>query len=126
MDAAVSILVTSKGPGLVPRPKPSSRGCPLWDPFPDTLPSPNLTRSAGLHVLLHFKVFIEFVTMSASVLSYGFLATRRGISALQPGIEREPLALEGGVLTTEPPGKSLLVPLITLCLISCLPIYCSQ
>ena len=41
-----------------------------------------------------------------------FLATRRGISALQPGIERErePLALEGGVLTTEPPGRSPACP----------------
>ena len=72
MDAALSILVTSEGPGLVPRPQPSSRGCPLWDPLPDTLPSPNRTRSAGLQVLLHFKVFIESVTMTASVLSYGF------------------------------------------------------
>ena len=55
----------------------------------------------------HFlKVFIEFVTIQfvASVLA---LAARHGIFAPRPGIEPAPPALEGEVLTTGPPGKSL-------------------
>ena len=55
-----------------------------------------------------FKVFIEFCYNIASVLCFGFLAVRHsGILAPQPGIEPAPAALEGEVLTTGPPGKSL-------------------
>ena len=53
-----------------------------------------------------FKVFIEFVTiLLLSVLCFGFLAVRH---SPQPGIEPTLPALEGEVLTTGPPGKSLL------------------
>ena len=54
-----------------------------------------------------FKVFIEFVTtlLLFYVLVYGHEAC--GILAPRPGIEPTPPALEGKVLTTEPPGKSL-------------------
>ena len=57
-----------------------------------------------------FKVFIEFVTILFSVLYFGFLATRHvaKILAPRPGIEPAPLALEGEVLTTGPPGKPLM------------------
>ena len=40
-------------------------------------------------------------------LCYGFLANICGILAPQPGIKPTPPALEGGVLTPGPPGKSL-------------------
>ena len=56
-----------------------------------------------------FKTFIEFVTILLLLLCFGFLATRRvGILASQPGLESAPFALEGKVLNTGPPGKSLL------------------
>ena len=56
-----------------------------------------------------FKVFIEFVTMLLlfSVLVFGPKAC--GILASLPGIEPVPSALEGEVLNTEQPGKSLRV-----------------
>ena len=45
----------------------------------------------------------------ASVLHFGFFGHEAcGILAPQPGIEPAPPALEGEVLTTGPPGKSLL------------------
>ena len=57
----------------------------------------------------HFflKVFIEFVIIL--FLFYVLVFWLRGmwILATQPGIESAPLALEGEVLTTWPPGKSL-------------------
>ena len=43
----------------------------------------------------------------ASGLCFGFLASRHEILALRPGIEPAPPALEGEVLTTGLPGKSL-------------------
>ena len=56
----------------------------------------------------HFKVFIEFITVL--ILFYvvffsGHEACR--ILAPWPGMEPTSLALEGEVLTTGPPGKSL-------------------
>ena len=54
-----------------------------------------------------FKVFIELFYNIASVLCYGFLSTRHmGIMAPGPGIKPTPPSLEGGVLTTGPPGRS--------------------
>ena len=57
----------------------------------------------------HFlKVCIEFFYNIASVLCLVFLASRHvGVLAPQPGIKPTPPALEGKVLTTGPPGKSL-------------------
>ena len=57
-----------------------------------------------------FKVFTEFFYNIASVLCFGFLALRHVGSYLAPwpGIKPTPLALEDEVLTTGPPGKSLL------------------
>ena len=52
-----------------------------------------------------FKVFIEFCYNIASLLWFGFLAARHLISASQPVIKS--VLLEGEVLTTGPPGKSL-------------------
>ena len=54
-----------------------------------------------------FKVFIEFVSILFlfNVLVFGCKVY--GILAPWPGIEPAPLALEGEVLTTGPPGKSL-------------------
>ena len=54
-----------------------------------------------------FKVFIEAITILFLfyVLVFGLEAC--GILAPQPGIEPTPPALEGKVLTTGPPGKSL-------------------
>ena len=54
-----------------------------------------------------FKVFIEFVTVSLLAYVLIFLAEACGILALQLGIQPTPLALEGKVLTTGPPGESL-------------------
>ena len=51
-----------------------------------------------------FKVFIDFVII-LFLFMFWFLGS--GILALRPGIEPAPLALEGEVLTTGPPGKSL-------------------
>ena len=58
-----------------------------------------------------FKVFIEFVTILLLfyVLVYGPEAC--GILTPQPGIELSLPALEGRVLTTGPPGKSLYLSL---------------
>ena len=54
-----------------------------------------------------FKVLIEFVTIIASVLCFGFFGREAcGILAPWPGIEPAPPALEGRVLTTGLPGKS--------------------
>ena len=55
----------------------------------------------------NFKVFIESVTISLRF--FGRKAC--GILAPRPGIEPTPPALEGEVLTTGPPGKSLSVHL---------------
>ena len=45
-----------------------------------------------------------------SILCFGFLASRHMGSYLSDqGIEPTPLALEGEVLTSEPPGKSLII-----------------
>ena len=64
-----------------------------------------------------FKAFIEFVTIL--LLFYGlffFGHKAYGIPASQPGIEPTPRALEGEVLTTRLPGKSLVIYLnIAVC-----------
>ena len=54
------------------------------------------------------KVFIEFVTILLLLYVFFWFVGHEacGILAPQPGIEPGPLALEGEVLTTEPPGKS--------------------
>ena len=55
---------------------------------------------------LFFKVFIEFITIL--FLFYVFFDHEAcGILAPRPGIQPAPPALEGEVLTTGPPGKSL-------------------
>ena len=51
-----------------------------------------------------FKVFTEFVII---LFLFYFLASM--ILAPQPDTEPTPLELEGEVLTTEPPGKSLIL-----------------
>ena len=53
----------------------------------------------------HFKSLYWICYNIASVLCFGFLAWR--ILAPQPGIKPVPPALEGKVLTTAEPGKSL-------------------
>ena len=57
-----------------------------------------------------FKVFIEFVTILLLfyVLDFFFFFGRKACRILVPGpgIQPAPPALEGGVLTTGPPGKS--------------------
>ena len=59
-----------------------------------------------------FKVFTELVT-----ICFGFLATRHvGILVPRPGIELTPLALEGKILTTGPPGKPFLCSFSSLIL----------
>ena len=59
-----------------------------------------------------FKVFIEVVTILQQYcfcLMFWFFGCKAcGILAPRPGIEPEPTALEGEVLTTGPPGKSLI------------------
>ena len=52
-----------------------------------------------------FKVFIEFVNNFVSVFCFGLEAC--GILASQSGVELTPCALEGEMLTTGLPGKSL-------------------
>lgn len=54
------------------------------------------------------KVFIECVTLLL-VFCFGFLAC--GILAPRPGMKPTPPALEGHVLTTGPPRKSLFMVL---------------
>ena len=57
-----------------------------------------------------FKVFIEFVTILLLffLMFFCFFGLEaRGILAPRPGIEPAPPVLEGKVLTTGPPGKSL-------------------
>ena len=57
-----------------------------------------------------FKVFIEFITVLLVFYTW-FLALRHTGSQLpDPWIEPASPALEGGVLTTGRPGKSLLIP----------------
>ena len=61
-----------------------------------------------------FKVFIEFVTLSHlffffNVLLFFFFQEACGILAPRPRIEPTPPALEGEILTTEPPRKPLLL-----------------
>ena len=56
-----------------------------------------------------FKVFIEFVTTLLLFYVFWFFGREAcGVSAPWPGVEPAPPALEGKVLTTGPPGKSLL------------------
>ena len=52
-----------------------------------------------------FKVFIRFVTILLLFWFFGHEAC--GVLAPRSGIEPAPLALEGEVLATGPPGKSL-------------------
>ena len=56
-----------------------------------------------------FKVFTEFVTTKTLLLFYVLVFGHEacGILAPQPGTEPTTPALEGKVLTTGPPGKSL-------------------
>ena len=55
-----------------------------------------------------FKVFIEFFTILLMFYVFGFFGHEvGGILAPQPGIKPSPSALEGNILTTGPPGKSL-------------------
>ena len=56
---------------------------------------------------ISFKVFIEFVTMLFLFMFWFFGLEPPGIIAPRPGIEPTPSALEGMVLITGPPGKSL-------------------
>ena len=59
-------------------------------------------------MLTIFKVFTEFVTVLLLFYVLCFFGPKAyGILAPQLGIEPEPLALEGEVLTTGQPGKSL-------------------
>ena len=53
-----------------------------------------------------FKVFIEFITVLLLFVCFNILAFLALILAPQPGIIPTPLALEGEVLTTGPPGNS--------------------
>ena len=55
----------------------------------------------------YFKVFIEFVTILVLFYVLVFSSRAYGILALWPGIQSEPPVLEGDVLTTGPPRKSL-------------------
>ena len=54
-----------------------------------------------------FKVFIEFITIMLLFYVLAFGPEACGILASRPGIEPTPPALEGEVLTTGPPGRSL-------------------
>ena len=54
-----------------------------------------------------FKVFIDFVTILLLFYVWFFGRDACGILVPRPGIKPAPPALEGEVLTTEPPGKSL-------------------
>ena len=56
---------------------------------------------------IFFKVFIEFVTILLLFYVLVFDREACGILAPRSGIEPAPPALEGKVLTTGPPGKSL-------------------
>ena len=60
----------------------------------------------------HFNVFIEFVTLLLLFFGFFFSQKARGILVPQPGIDPTPPELEGEVLTTGPPGKSLIFPFI--------------
>ena len=59
-----------------------------------------------------FKAFIEFVTILLLFYVSVFWQKACGILAPSPGIELapplQPTALESEILTTEPPGKSLM------------------
>ena len=64
----------------------------------------------SLPLSLFFKVFIEFysiVSILWLVFFFFFGQEACGILAPQPGIETTPPVLEGEVLATGPPGKSL-------------------
>ena len=55
----------------------------------------------------HFKSLYWIYYNIVSILCFGFFGHKAyGILAPQPGIEPTPPALEGEVLTPEPPGKS--------------------
>ena len=57
-----------------------------------------------------FKVFIEFITTLFLSSMFGVFGPEAcGILASLPGIEPTPPALECAVLTTGPPGKSLML-----------------
>ena len=61
-----------------------------------------------------FKVFIEFVTILLLFFMFWVFGPEAcGILAPRPGVKLTPPALEGKVLTTGPPGKSLNPPLLT-------------
>ena len=53
-----------------------------------------------------FKVFIEFSTILLLLYALDFGGKACAIVAPWPGMEPTSPALEGKVLTTEPPGKS--------------------
>ena len=72
-----------------------------------------------------FKVFIDFVRiLFLFFFMFWFFSHKAyGILAPWPGIEPEPLALEGKVLTTGLPGKSLKIYLNPYCfLLGLLPV----
>ena len=53
------------------------------------------------------KSLLSLLQHCFCLMFFGFLAWEAcGILAPQPGVESTPLALEGEVLTTRPPGKS--------------------
>ena len=58
-------------------------------------------------LLFFFKIFIEFITILLYFMSWLFGIEACGIPVPQPGIKPVPSALDGEVLTTGPPGKSL-------------------
>ena len=62
-------------------------------------------------ILTIFKVFTEFVIMLPLFIFWCFCHEAYGILVPQPGINLDPTppALEGKVITTGPPGKSLSV-----------------
>ena len=83
--------------------------------------SPSATKSSGsrsniksFHLFIYLDVdylkkksFAEFVTISLLLFMFWFFDCGAcGILAPPPGIKPIPAALEGGVLTTGPPGKS--------------------
>jgi len=61
-----------------------------------------------------FKVFIGFVTILLCFMFWFFGHEAYGILVPQPGVTAAPLELEGNVLTTRPPGKSLYYNLIEI------------
>ena len=118
---------SEEGAGSVPRwglqchrdslclPGPQSR----WEPWPCVSLSPWFSVSWVIwkHLFYyyyffevdHLKSLYWICCNSASILWFGFVGCEAwGILALQLGIKPTPPALEGEVLTTGPPGKSLI------------------